>query len=249
MGEAYLGEIKIVGFNFAPKGWALCNGQLLAIDQNQALFSLLGTTSAEMAVPRSRCRTPGTGPPSRGQRGHPRPVRGRGPHTLTIAGDAGHMHVPAARQSNGTAAGSPAGNVWGFADGHPEPRTASSRSSTMAANAVRMAGGGQPHANMQPYLVLTFVIALQGVFPSRELNAKGASWPINSSARSASRRTTSRPGMGALQRAAPADQPEHRSLLAPRHDLRRGRQDHLRPAESAKQRADPARARARPVVL
>jgi microcystin-dependent protein len=166
MAEPYLGEIKIVGFDYAPKGWAVCNGQVLAISQNQALFALLGTTfggdgRTTFALPNLQGRAPV-------HMGNEVPLgqsAGEEHHTLTIGEMPGHAH-PASGTSNGPAAGSPEGNVWATLTATQNPYS-QAPNATMVANAIRMAGGGQAHANMQPYLVLTFVIALQGIFPSR----------------------------------------------------------------------------------
>ena len=166
MAEPYMGEIKIVGFNFAPKGWAVCNGQVLPIAQNQALFSLLGTTfggdgRTTFALPNLQGRAPvhvGNEVPLGQSAGEER-------HTLTIGEMPAHPH-PAFGTSNGPAAGSPVGNVWATLTATQNPYS-QAPNATMVANAIQMAGGGQPHSNMQPYLVLTFVIALQGIFPSR----------------------------------------------------------------------------------
>jgi microcystin-dependent protein len=166
MSEPYMGEIKIVSFNFAPKGWAVCNGQVLPISQNQALFSLLGTTfggdgRVTFALPNLQGRAPvhmGNEVPLGQSAGEER-------HTLTIGEMPGHAH-PAWGTSGGPAAGSPVGNVWATLTATQNPYSQAANA-TMVANALQKAGGGQPHANMQPYLVLTFVIALQGIFPSR----------------------------------------------------------------------------------
>lgn len=176
--EAFMGEIHAFGFNFAPKGWAQCNGQLLPINQNQALFSLLGTTyggngTTNFALPDLRGRVPlhpnvGGANPSgvslaAGNTG------GEEQHTLTVNETPAHTHTMQAVNASGTAA-SPAGQLPAsaiastggallntYATGAAVPLAAASVSST----------GGQPHANMQPYTVLNFCIALQGIYPSR----------------------------------------------------------------------------------
>jgi len=167
MSEPFLSEIKIVSFNFAPKGWALCNGQLLPINQNQALFSLLGTTyggdgRTNFALPNLQGCTPihAGGGYSLGQRG------GEQGHTLSIAEVPQHNHVwnatavaattntPSATlvlaQSTGDSAWGPASNL-----------------TAMSPAACQAVGGSQAHDNMQPYLTLNFCIALQGIFPSQ----------------------------------------------------------------------------------
>jgi microcystin-dependent protein len=164
MSEPFLAEIKLVGFNFAPQGWALCNGQLLPINQNQALFSLLGTTyggngQTTFALPDLRGRTPihvGSGV-SLGERA------GTESHTLSVQELPGHTHAVRASQD---AADSPIpqDNLLAAANGLYGPADAlvPLRTGTVAAT-----GGSQAHPNMQPYLALHFCIALQGIFPSR----------------------------------------------------------------------------------
>jgi len=166
MSEPFLGEVKIASFNFAPMGWALCNGQFLPINQNQALFSLLGTTyggngQTTFALPDLRGRTPtyvGNGLVL-GQRA------GQENHTLNASEAPQHTHVVQASSTTATANISPAGMVLAVASGQLYgPLT-----SPVALNAASITsfGGSQPHYNMQPYLVLNFIIALQGIFPSR----------------------------------------------------------------------------------
>lgn len=171
MSEPYLGEIKLMSFNFPPKGWALCNGQLLPINQNQALFSLLGTTyggdgRVNFALPDLRSRVPihFGGGHNLGERG------GEENHTLSQAEIPTHVHTwqatsaPALADNNGF---NPAGNVLAQAPATDPIYTAPNNPlSGMAAGVVANAGGSQPHPNMQPSLVLSFCIALQGVFPS-----------------------------------------------------------------------------------
>jgi microcystin-dependent protein len=167
MADPYIGEIKMVGFTFAPRGWAFCNGQLLSIAQNTALFSLLGTTyggngQTTFALPNLQNRTPvHVGPAlSLGETG------GSASHTLSPM-EVGHTHVvrASANQASTTTA---EGNVLaskrrGGTDIYgPASNTALDPSSVGGAS-----GGGQPHGNMQPYLGINFVIALAGVFPSR----------------------------------------------------------------------------------
>ena len=162
MAEPFLSEIRIVSFNFAPKGWALCNGQLLPINQNQALFSLLGTPfggdgRVTFALPDYQGRMPihvGAGH-TLGERG------GETAHTLTISELPEHTHVPQASSATGRATG-PAGNIFAASRGS----YAASATVATRANAVASVGGSQPHLNLPPFLTLNFVIALQGIFPS-----------------------------------------------------------------------------------
>ena len=165
MAEPFLSEIRIMSFQFAPKGWALCNGQLLPINQNQALFSLLGTTfggdgRVNFALPDLRARTPihvGSGH-TLGERG------GEQSHTLSIAELPTHTHVLNATGATGTTV-NPTGNV--LANSSPtEMYESSQQLVALNAGSVANTGGSQAHLNMQPFLTLSFCIALQGIFPS-----------------------------------------------------------------------------------
>jgi microcystin-dependent protein len=168
MAEPFLAEIRIMSFNFAPKGWALCNGQLLPINQNQALFALLGTTyggngQVNFALPDLQGRTPihvGSGH-TLGERA------GEQAHTLTIAALPTHTHVLNATANNATAISpAPAGGVGYARSGTPMYGPAASLVA-MSPQAVSSIGGSQAHLNMQPFLTLSFCIALQGIFPSQ----------------------------------------------------------------------------------
>lgn len=164
MAEPFLSEIRIMSFVFAPKGWALCNGQLLPINQNQALFSLLGTTfggdgRVNFALPDLRARVPihvGNGH-TLGERG------GEQAHTLSISELPAHNHIPVASSVEGNLL-EPGDNFWGSNSRRPYsslgPNTAMN-----PANCTNV-GGSQAHLNMQPFLTLNFCIALQGIFPS-----------------------------------------------------------------------------------
>jgi microcystin-dependent protein len=165
MAEPFIGEIKMVAFDFAPRGWALCNGQLLPIGQNQALFSILGTTyggngTTTFALPDLRGRSPvhfGS-QISLGQ------VGGEENHTLIQAEMPAHNHTVAGDSADASVS-SPAGSVWA-ASGN-DPFSSSAPNTGMNPASVSNAGGSQPHSNQQPYLVVNFVIALVGIFPSR----------------------------------------------------------------------------------
>lgn len=163
MAEPFLSEIRLMSFGFPPKGWALCNGQLLPINQNQALFSLLGTTyggdgRVNFALPDLRGRVPihvGAGH-TLGERG------GEQAHTLSIAEIPTHVHVGMASPTNGNtplATGAVLGSAL---------NTYSPANTPVAINpgSLLSTGGSQAHLNMQPFLSLTFSIALQGIFPS-----------------------------------------------------------------------------------
>jgi microcystin-dependent protein len=156
-----------MSFVFAPKGWALCNGQLLPINQNQPLFSLLGTTfggdgRVNFALPDLRGRTPihvGSGH-TLGERG------GEQAHTLSIAELPTHTHVLSGSSTAGNAPGpaTPAANV--LANSVNQVYAAANNLVAMNAGTVTNTGGSQAHLNMQPFLILNFCIALQGIFPS-----------------------------------------------------------------------------------
>jgi microcystin-dependent protein len=164
MAEPFLSEIRIMSFDFAPKGWALCNGQLLPINQNQALFSLLGTTyggdgRVNFALPDLRARTPiheGNGH-TLGERA------GEDAHTLTLSEMPQHTHQVAASSVASGGNNSPAGRFLG---GAADAYAPASNLTTMRAGSVTNIGGSQAHSNDQPFLVLSFCIALQGIFPS-----------------------------------------------------------------------------------
>jgi microcystin-dependent protein len=164
MSEPFLGEIRIFSFNFPPKGWALCNGQLLQISTNQALFSLLGTTyggdgRTTFALPNLQGRVPFHIGSSftQGQ------SSGEAAHTLTISEIPTHTHVPVGSSNNASAV-SPASNLWASLSGGGYLSTANT---TMNPASILSSGGSQPHDNMSPYLVLNFCIALTGIFPSQ----------------------------------------------------------------------------------
>ena len=164
MAEPFLSEIRIVSFNFAPQGWALCNGQLLPINQNQALFSLLGTTfggdgRVNFALPDLRGRAPihvGSGH-TLGERG------GEQGHTLSISELPTHTHVANASSTEGNA---PIPNPYLLASSVNESFAPPANLTTLSLSTVANVGGSQAHLNMQPFLILGFCIALQGIFPS-----------------------------------------------------------------------------------
>ena len=162
MSTPYLGEIRIFSISYAPAGWAQCNGQLLPINQNTALFSVLGTTyggngTTTFALPNMQGRLPlhfGKGI-VQGQNG------GEAAHTLIIPEIPLHTHGVNGSTSNASA-GSPAGNLWAEGNG------AYNASASTAMNPAGLAGtgGNQPHENRSPYLTVNFCIATEGIFPS-----------------------------------------------------------------------------------
>ena len=177
MANPFVAEIRIFGFNFAPKGWALCNGQLLPISQNTALFSLLGTIyggngqstfglpDLQGSAPLQAGQGPGLSLRDLGETG--------GEQTVTLLDTEMPLHSHTAASANATGAGtllSPAGNIWANASSRRATvnlYAAGPGNAAMDPATLSVAGGSQPHNNMPPYLGLNFCIALQGVFPPR----------------------------------------------------------------------------------
>ena len=165
MSEPFLSEVKIMSFNFPPKGWALCNGQFLPINQNQALFSLLGTTyggngQTTFALPNLQARVP-----IHMSSGHTLgEAAGSTSVTLNITQLPAHTHAVQAT-NNAATSDDATNNVLGQAG--QNLYTAYSSPVAMASAAISTVGGNLAHDNMMPYLVLSFCIALQGIFPSR----------------------------------------------------------------------------------
>jgi microcystin-dependent protein len=172
MSEPFLGEIRLVPYNFAPRGWAFCQGQLLAISQNTALFSLLGTTYGGNGVttfglPDLQGRVavhvgqgPGLSPYDLGQEGGTETV------TLTSGQLAPHPHPANCLNVNGNQY-QPNGGVWAVDAGANPQYGTTKAAGTMAPNIIGSSGNGQAHNNIQPYLTLNYVVALQGIFPQR----------------------------------------------------------------------------------
>ena len=165
MAEPFLSEIRLMSFGFPPKGWALCDGQLLPINQNQALFSLLGTTyggdgRVNFGLPDLRGRVPihmGSGH-TLGERG------GEQAHTISIAELPSHIHVANATSTAANTNTPTNSTLLGtIANGYTAPANLVALAPTEIGNT----GGSQAHENMQPYLTLNFSIALQGIFPSQ----------------------------------------------------------------------------------
>jgi len=166
MSDPFMAEVRIMSFAFAPSGWAACDGALLPINQNQALFSLLGTRyggngQTNFALPDLKGRVPmHTQDNSHfiGERA------GEAAHTVSISELPTHVHVAMASNAIGTA-NSPAGNL--LSDPTLNAYAAPGPLTTISPETVAATGGSQPHNNMSPYLDLNFCIALQGVFPAR----------------------------------------------------------------------------------
>ena len=165
MADPFLSEIRLFSFDFAPRGWALCDGQLLPINQNQALFALLGTRyggngQTTFALPDLRSRVPihvGSGH-TLGE------VGGEQAHTLTGNEMPAHSHAMHGSTASSGGSDNPTDRFLGSASNlyHAPAALQAMNPGTIAGT-----GGGQPHENMQPYLVLLFCIALQGIFPTR----------------------------------------------------------------------------------
>jgi len=163
--EPYVGEIRMFGGNFAPVGWAICNGALIAISENEALFNLIGTTYGgdgvnTFALPDLRGRVPvhqgvGFAP---GQSGGSETV------TLTVSQLPAHTHVPQANSNPGTNA-SPSSNVW--ASSSLNQYSSNAPGAPMDPAALGSTGGSQPHENMMPFVAINFIISLFGIFPTQ----------------------------------------------------------------------------------
>jgi microcystin-dependent protein len=166
MSQPYIGEIRLVGFNFAPANWAFCNGQLLSISNNTTLFNLIGTTYGgdgqnTFALPDLRGRSPvHTGGPLSYQIGQSGGVENV---TLTAAQLPSHNHAFTASGGGGTSP-TPASN---FLAGSSLGQYAPSPGNAVSGNLLGTAGGSQPHSNLMPYVTMNFVISLYGVYPSR----------------------------------------------------------------------------------
>ena len=171
MSEPFLAELRIVGFNFAPRGWAFCDGQILPINQNQSLYSLLGTTyggdgRTSFALPDIRGRTPiHVGSNDMGPVHQEGQKSGEETHTLSAAELPSHNHEGVSVSSKNGKEQAPTGKLLGKSIANPAYGSANSIVSLKPS--VLNTGGSQAHNNMQPYLTLSYCIALQGLFPSR----------------------------------------------------------------------------------
>lgn len=180
MSEPFLGEIRPTSFGFAPRGWAMCNGQLLSIQQNQALFALLGTfyggngvqtfalPNLQSRIPIHQGQGPGLSPYTIGQVGGVEAV------TLLQNQMPSHTHLVSASSNSGTST-APSGNLLGVTNSGTAPAPVAGQldfvttlpNTTMEPATIGDVGSFQPHSNVQPYLTINFIIALQGIFPSR----------------------------------------------------------------------------------
>jgi len=166
MSSPFVGEIRMFAGNFAPVGWAFCNGALMAIDQNDTLFNLIGTTyggdgQSTFALPNLQSRVPvHVGPGfALGQAGGAESV------TVTVSQIPAHSHVPLSNSAAGTQT-SPAGGVWALDTGL-SPYSSAAPSVALSPNAIGSSGGSQPHDNMIPFLVINFILSLFGIYPTQ----------------------------------------------------------------------------------
>jgi microcystin-dependent protein len=172
MSQPFIGEIRMFGGNFAPAGWAFCNGQVIPISENDTLFNLIGTTyggdgQETFALPNLQSRVPvhmGQGPGlsnyTIGQMGGVETV------TLTTNQIPSHTHAPTANNGTGTST-NPANNVWAGQPAYLQYNPGGSEDSALKSNAIQQAGGNQPHDNMIPYLCVNYIISLFGIYPTQ----------------------------------------------------------------------------------
>lgn len=172
MSEPFLAEVRMVGFNFAPRGWGFCDGQILPINQNQSLYSLLGTTyggdgRTSFALPDLRGRTPIHVGRSDGGAIHTLGSKsGEETHTLGLNEIPNHDHLARASSQNGNQFNA-GGNIQAAALNLYSPAASGGQRQALSGSTLAHVGGSQAHDNMQPYLAVNFCIALQGLFPSR----------------------------------------------------------------------------------
>jgi microcystin-dependent protein len=182
MAEPFISQIEAFAFNFPPKGWAFCNGQILSIQQNQALFSLLGTTyggngTTNFALPNLQGRVPvHFGQSVQGQNFQLGQVGGQEAHTLTLTEMPAHTHLVNVDSTAGAANKPTTSTVLGKSSGASSTgqplainayNSSGTSSNSFDARTISNVGGNQPHDNRQPYLTLSYCIALVGIFPSR----------------------------------------------------------------------------------
>ena len=182
MAQAFIAQIEAFAFNFPPKGWALCNGQLLPINQNQALFSLLGTTyggngQTTFALPNLQGRVPAhMGQGVLGQNLQLGQAGGEEAHVLNLSDMPAHIHLVNADSTAGAANKPTTSTVLGVSSGTSSTgqalainayNSSATNSSPLDSRTISSVGGSQPHENRQPFLTLSYCIALVGIFPSR----------------------------------------------------------------------------------
>jgi microcystin-dependent protein len=167
--EAYVGEIRMFGGNFAPYGWAMCSGQHVPIDQNEALYALIGTTyggdgQTWFALPNLQSRVPMHQDSSGHLIGQTAGLEG-----VTLTGQQIPIHMHLVKTADGGAANSPAGAYPGISTGGTNAMVYDSTPTGVALSgrSISTSGGSQPHSNIQPYLAITFIICLYGIFPPR----------------------------------------------------------------------------------
>jgi microcystin-dependent protein len=170
MSAPYIGEIKMFGGSFAPAGWALCDGALMAISENDTLFALIGTTfggdgQSTFALPNLQSRFPMHQGTNAGNTFVLGETGGSETVTLTLQQIPTHNHVPNANSAGGS--DNPGAHVWGTSSTGKPYAITGGPTVTFNPATVAAAGGSQPHENMQPYLCVTFIISLFGVYPNQ----------------------------------------------------------------------------------
>lgn len=173
MSESYVGEIRMFAGNYAPEGWAMCNGQLLSIAENDVLFALIGTTyggdgQTNFALPDLRGRIPvhmGTNPKT-GTNFSLAQAAGVENLTLTLNQLPAHSHTAVAQSNTDNTTTSPTNNVWAASTGAKQ-FSANQPDTGMNGQSLSSVGGNQPHGNMMPYLTVSFIISLYGIYPTQ----------------------------------------------------------------------------------